>query len=548
MLGYYNNDEWNLIYRTDELSGFNKDITSDETYVNVTLWKDLSYNGYDFRLAIRYHLGVDDNELTVIPYIKNIDDEDIPYVLGFAWEIKDIQIDMTPENDYIEINGTSYLLNQSLDETYKDMDNSCFYIREDHAGDTSESLYLRWDEDLNYKVKVESREGQYNAPVTLGIKIGTLDVGQEKYTSLFWHDAFEKIYYFNSYNVGETWATSPGNMVDGSTSNYASTTTDLDVELCDGNNCSTSDLGVIAKVELRAYGYYSGYPRVTILRPVFSGTTDGFNYPQATNSTPSWSDWSDITNDPYAPNTWSWSDVENLDCDVESGTGYGLFTLYCAKVEIRVTYAPNNDPVISNPVPADESTGVSITPVLNITVSDLDGDNMNITWYSNSSGSWVAFGVNNSVTNGTYHQTFSNASVNGQWWYWKVNVTDGTDYTVSSVFSFYTGFESKIENTGSTNISGYLLMQIQFYDTVLEDWFLVHERINETTPRTINVGCELGLDTIFNPGVETQNLLSERGNGTYRVYACFRDPDGDVLVCDDETLMTDSYEFSVTDT
>ena len=119
MLGYYDDDEWNLIYRTDELCGFNKEIESDnETYVNVTLWKDLGYGGYAFRLAIRYHLGINDNELMVIPYIKNIDNENIPYDLGFAWEIKDIQIDMTFENDYIDIDGTSYYLNMSgLDET-----------------------------------------------------------------------------------------------------------------------------------------------------------------------------------------------------------------------------------------------------------------------------------------------------------------------------------------------------------------------------------------------------------------------------------------------
>jgi PKD repeat protein len=547
MLGYYSDDVWNLIYRTDELSGFNKNITSNEGYVNATLWKNLSYEGYDFRLAIRYHLGVDYNELSVIPYIKNIDDEDIPYVLGFAWEIKDIQIDMTTSGDYIKINGTTYLLNQSLDETYNNMDNACFYIKEDYVGDRSESLYLRWNKNLSYMVKVESREGQYNAPVTLGIKIGTLDIGQEKHTSLFWHDLSEVIYYFNSYDNNEPWATSPGNMVDGSTSNYASTTTNGDIELCDSNNCSTSDLGVISKVELRSYGYYSTNLRLIYLRPVFSGTTDGLNYPQPITSTPGWSDWVDITNDPYAPNTWSWSDVENLDCDVEAGSGFGIFTLYCSKVEIRVSYVPNNDPVISNPVPADDSTGVTIAPMLNITVSDLDGDSMNITWLSNSSGSWVAFGTNNSVGNGTYHQTMSNASVNGAWGYWKVNVTDGTDSVESSVFSFYTGYQSKIKNTGSTNFSGYLLMQVQFYDEVLEDWFLVVEPTNETTPRTIVVGGELGLDTIFNGRVETSVLLSEHGNGTYRVYACFRDPDGDVLVCDDDTLMSDTFEFTLTD-
>jgi hypothetical protein len=471
--------------------------------------------------------------------------------LGFAWEIKDIKIDMTPGGDYIEINGTSYLLNQSLDNTYKDLENPCFYIREDFSGDTSESLYLRWDKNLSYIVKVESRDGQYNAPVTLGIKIGTLDVDQEKQTSLFWHDLSEVIYYFDSYDNNEPWATSPGNMVDGSTSNYASTTTDGDIELCDGNNCSGSDIGTISKVELRVYAYSTGLIQADMfIRPVFDGSTDGPNHPYQTPPTPVWSPWFDITSDTNAPTSWTWTNVTNLDCDIESEYQQGGpgFTLYCSKVEIRVTYTSNNPPSISNPVPADNSTGITIAPMLNITVSDPNGNNMNITWLSNSSGSWVAFGSNNSVGNGTYHQTMSNASVNGQWWYWKVNVSDATTTIQSNVYKFYTGYESKIENTGSTNFSGYLLMQVQYYDEELEDWFLVHERINETTPRTINAGGQLGLDTIFNPGVETQYLLSERGNGTYRVYAAFCDPDGDVLVCDDDTLMSDTYEFTLTDT
>ena len=517
--------------------------------MNATLWKDLSYEVYDFRLAIRYHLGVDDTELTVIPYIKNIDNEDIPYNLGFAWEIKDIQIDMTPENDYIEINGTTYYLNQTLDNTYQNMDDACFYLREDLTGDSSESLYLRWDEDLNYKVKVKSREGQYNAPVTLGIKIGTLDVGQKKQTSLYWHDASEITYFFNSYDNSEGWATSPGYMVDGSTSNYASTTTDGDIELCDDNNCSGDDIGTISKVELRVYAYSTGLIQADMfIRPVFDGSTDGPNHPYQTPPTPLWSPWFDITNDQNAPDSWTWSNVSNLDCDIESEypPGGPGFTLYCSKVEIRVTYTSNNPPEISNPYPADNSTGITISPTLNITVSDPNGDNMNITWLSNSSGSWQIFGNNNSVTNGTYHQNFSNASVNGQWWYWKVNVSDGTTTIQSSVYKFYTGYESKIKNNGSTNISGYLLIQVQFYTGT--KWVVADDTVNETTPRIINAGDQLGLDTIFNGKVETQNLLAGCGNGTYRVYAAFRDPDGNVLVCDDESLMEDSYEFTVTDT
>ena len=541
MLGYYNNDEWNLIYRTDELSGFNKEIISDnETYVNATLWKNLNYAGYDFRLAIRYHLGINDNELTVIPYIKNIDNEDIPYNLGFAWEIKDIQIDMTEENDYIDINGTSYYLNASgLNETYTNLDVPSFYIKEDTGVDESESLYLRWNENLNYKVQVKSRTGQYNAPVTLGIKIGTLDVGQEKQTEIFWHDACEVTYYFNDHDMYNCWTTNPLYMVDGSTSNYASTAINFDVENLISNTCSGSELGAISKVEIRAFGKYSG----TGMPPIhdINLLTLGAMHIFSPSTTGAWSSWYDITNNIDAPNPWTWDDVKILEVNVEAAIG-GLFTMYCSKVEVRVTY--NANPVISNPVPSDGSNGALITSVLNITVNDADGDTMNITWLSNSSGSWQIFGRNNSVGNGTYHQIFSNATVNGQWWYWKVNVSDGSNHKYSDVYSFYTGYQSKIENTGSTNFTGYLLMQIEFYNTTNSTWILDQEVVNETTTRTINTGSTLALDTIFNPhNVSTSSFTN--GNGTYRVYAAFRDPDGDVLICDDESLLEANYQFTV---
>jgi hypothetical protein len=182
--------------------------------------------------------------------------------------------------------------------------------------------------------------------------------------------------------------------------------------------------------------------------------------------------------------------------------------------------------------------------MLNITVVDPDGDNMNITWLSNSSGSWQVFGINNSIGNGTYHQTMANASVNGQWWYWKVNVTDGVASVKSSVYKFYTGYESKIKNTGSTNISGYLLMQVQFFDGY-NNWVVAVNGPDETTPRTILVGEQFGLDTVFNDKINTSFLIDDFGTGLYRVYACFRDPDGNVLVCDDDSLLETWYEFTV---
>ncbi len=101
--------------------------------------------------------------------------------------------------------------------------------------------------------------------------------------------------------------------------------------------------------------------------------------------------------------------------------------------------------------------------------------------------------------------------------------------------------QSKIKNTGETNISGYLLIQVQYNDS--GDWIVDDDTINETTPRTINSSDQLALDLIFNGEVSTSDLTN--GDGQYRVYAAFRDPDGEPLICDDESALEAWYEFEV---
>jgi len=107
--------------------------------------------------------------------------------------------------------------------------------------------------------------------------------------------------------------------------------------------------------------------------------------------------------------------------------------------------------------------------------------------------------------------------------------------------------QSKINNTGSTNISGYLLIQVQYEDLAApegEEWVVDNDTVNETTPRTINISEQLALDTIFNGLVNTNDLTN--GDGTYRVYAAFRDEDGNILQCDDDTYLVATWEFTVT--
>lgn len=94
-------------------------------------------------------------------------------------------------------------------------------------------------------------------------------------------------------------------------------------------------------------------------------------------------------------------------------------------------------PSISDPSPSNGTTNQSLNPTLFITVNDSEGDLMNITWFSNFSGSWVAFGTNTSCNNGTYLQTNSNFSSYGITYWWNVTVNDGTANT-SATYQFNT--------------------------------------------------------------------------------------------------------------
>jgi hypothetical protein len=107
--------------------------------------------------------------------------------------------------------------------------------------------------------------------------------------------------------------------------------------------------------------------------------------------------------------------------------------------------------------------------------------------------------------------------------------------------------QSKIKNIGSTNIKGYLLIQVQFYETgksTAPRWVVDNDTVNETSPRTINSGSQLGLDTVFNGKIGASNL--QPGAGTYRVYTAFRDPEGNILRTNTGVELKAWWQFSKT--
>ena len=119
----------------------------------------------------------------------------------------------------------------------------------------------------------------------------------------------------------------------------------------------------------------------------------------------------------------------------------------------EVAYANNlAAPTLSNEQPSNGSTGVSLQPTCNITITDADGDTMNLYWYENSTGSWV-LQTNAAVGNGTYRWNFTQASSYDTTYWWKVAVNDSNDNT-SAVYHFTT----EPINTSVDTISPYVVI------------------------------------------------------------------------------------------
>jgi len=153
-----------------------------------------------------------------------------------------------------------------------------------------------------------------------------------------------------------------------------------------------------------------------------------------------WTYWAN-PNNPDFSYPWSWN------FNFPNGTGYYEFYSLGTKTGENPETPPlvadarcrfNHMPEIFDENPPDGSTGVELIPQLNISISDAEGETMSINWYSNSSGSWQAFGSNTSVEDGTYRQTNSNFSEFGTTYWWYVSVTDDIYTNSSPIFHFTT--------------------------------------------------------------------------------------------------------------
>ena len=96
-----------------------------------------------------------------------------------------------------------------------------------------------------------------------------------------------------------------------------------------------------------------------------------------------------------------------------------------------------SDIQLTNEYPTNNSVSISLTPKCNITVSSGNGSLMDVSFATNSTGSWLIMQTNASVSNGTYYWDFPGAAVYETMYYWNVSVYDGF-VNISEWYNFTT--------------------------------------------------------------------------------------------------------------
>ena len=97
----------------------------------------------------------------------------------------------------------------------------------------------------------------------------------------------------------------------------------------------------------------------------------------------------------------------------------------------------DNPPSITNESPYDGAIEVELNPTIGANISDADENMLNVTFWTNATGSWELIGYNASVNNGTYSQTTSNMNNYYTKYWWSVNCTDGIKWT-NDTYNFTT--------------------------------------------------------------------------------------------------------------
>ena len=108
----------------------------------------------------------------------------------------------------------------------------------------------------------------------------------------------------------------------------------------------------------------------------------------------------------------------------------------------KETRSGNLKPDIMNPNPANVSLYVKRQPVCSVTVSDDNGGVVNVTFFENTTGSWVLQYTERNVSvitpSTVSWDRYTNASLFSTKYWWKVNVSDGSGLYREKIYGFTT--------------------------------------------------------------------------------------------------------------
>jgi len=130
-----------------------------------------------------------------------------------------------------------------------------------------------------------------------------------------------------------------------------------------------------------------------------------------------------------------------------------------------------SEPTITNESPENQTTDVSIQPKCNVTVTDDDGNDMDVLFSSNYTGSWVSYQSNYSVNNESVSWQFTGASTYNKKYWWSVHCNDGV-VNVSKTYHFKTETQNMsptISNPEPENESNDVSINIHTWNVTIEE-------------------------------------------------------------------------------
>ena len=102
------------------------------------------------------------------------------------------------------------------------------------------------------------------------------------------------------------------------------------------------------------------------------------------------------------------------------------------------TTAIQGAPTISNENPANRNTHIHRQPTCQVDVHDIEGDNITVYWYENSTGSWILRQTDENITaNSTVSWIYYQASSYSTTYFWRV-IADDNIYNTAKIYHFTT--------------------------------------------------------------------------------------------------------------